>query len=607
MLGGTAGGGLGGLLGPSINNSSSANLGPNGQISLSGPNQANSQQASAVLQQLSPLVQALKSLGYNVPTVGATFGTKTGIQTGISGFDEVHYGSDAEAVAGTAQRLVDVLGKLNPGIKTFADLLGNVDKLTPTLKDTKATFDSLSGVFTTTQANYQTLSKALMSADVSVTDVTKRFDQLGAAIIGAQIGKAGESISAFLASGVKAVSDFASAYSTLSTMYQTAITEARAAHQAFTPITNDFSALAKQLQGPELQAALSGLTNSFKSLQPGQYAAALDQIGQVFNSIFAQASQFNVAGSDIWNTQDQAKANLRTAFNSQISDLILGFTNPAALAIKQEKAAGDARVADAKAIGANVTEVNKLNALSLQKVIDSTKTLTTASTAAAASVQDLAAAIAQLKGGSLSGLSPGKQAQAGYNTFEDLYSKASMKDAASYQQLGQQATSTIQDYQTAYGNAPITEAIREIVLAQLQKALAAGGPGFATGSVSCGHFCQGAEPARLCRWHDEHAAGADHRRRARAGAAVSARRARRHAARSQPKHDSRAVGSWTTSAARLWHCAGRRRAGRCARMTMRPRAMRICGASTPPRCTPRRRRRGGGFPRRYPARLGNSG
>ena len=168
---------------------------------------------------------------------------------------------------------------------------------------------------------------------------------------------------------------------------------------------------------------MSGLTNSFKSLQPGQYAAALDQIGQVFNSIFAQASQFNVAGSDIWNTQDQAKANLRTAFNSQISDLILGFTNPAALAIKQEKAAGDARVADAKAIGANVTEVNKLNALSLQKVINSTKTLTTASTAAAASVQDLAAAIAQLKGGSLSGLSPGKQSQAGYNTFEDLYTK----------------------------------------------------------------------------------------------------------------------------------------------------------------------------------------
>ena len=69
-----------------------------------------------------------------------------------------------------------------------------------------------------------------------------------------------------------------------------------------------------------------------------------------------------------------------------------------------------------------------------------------------------------------------------------------MKDAASYQQLAQQATSTIQDYQRAYGNAPKTEAIREIVLAQLQKALAAGGPGFATGSVSADIFAKGLNP-----------------------------------------------------------------------------------------------------------------
>jgi hypothetical protein len=159
---------------------------------------------------------------------------------------------------------------------------------------------------------------------------------------------------------------------------------------------------------------------------------------------------------------------LRSAFSDQITTALEALTDPVQAALNAELKAGQQRVADAQAIGADMAQVDAFNAANLQKV-------GAAALAAADNVADLSTqlqtlndAIKQLTSGTVSGLTPAQNVTAQQNQFQQLLAAVQSGDLTQLGALGTAGTGAVQASQAAYGNAPQTAQLRAQVLAGLQ-------------------------------------------------------------------------------------------------------------------------------------------
>jgi hypothetical protein len=124
-----------------------------------------------------------------------------------------------------------------------------------------------------------------------------------------------------------------------------------------------------------------------------------------------------------------------------------------------EKVAGKKRVDEAKAIGADLAQVDKLNADALTKIWkDATGTL-----------KDLSLS---LTSGALSGKSAVDQAKAANDNYLKELKLVQGGNLSEATNLATAGNTLVSDYQTLYGNSPTTTKLRTSVLAAVDKVLA---------------------------------------------------------------------------------------------------------------------------------------
>lgn len=111
--------------------------------------------------------------------------------------------------------------------------------------------------------------------------------------------------------------------------------------------------------------ALTELENPLKGA-----AQALKQVNDQFDALKEGAEAYGVDVARIEAARQQSLGRLRTEFDQGIQDAYLQLTNPAEAARLAEERAGQQRIEDAKALGADLNAVYQLNALLLQRTIE---------------------------------------------------------------------------------------------------------------------------------------------------------------------------------------------------------------------------------------------
>lgn len=114
-------------------------------------------------------------------------------------------------------------------------------------------------------------------------------------------------------------------------------------------------------------AQINALTDGLAPLS--DYQQKVKDISDVLTLAKTDLSALGASLVDVTNAANKAKAALATAFNTDIQAQLLGVVNSAASSYKQLAASEAQRVADAKAVGGNLSLVNQLNAAEMQKFI----------------------------------------------------------------------------------------------------------------------------------------------------------------------------------------------------------------------------------------------
>lgn len=95
----------------------------------------------------------------------------------------------------------------------------------------------------------------------------------------------------------------------------------------------------------------------------GASAEAFEQLNQIFADLIARAQAAGQATAPLVQAYDQARAGVVQAFDKSIADQFGELTNPTLNALRQLLDAQKARLDQARAIGANIIAVERLNAL----------------------------------------------------------------------------------------------------------------------------------------------------------------------------------------------------------------------------------------------------
>lgn len=203
-------------------------------------------------------------------------------------------------------------------------------------------------------------------------------------------------------------------------------------------------------------AALSGLPTDTGKI--GAYKTALDSLNSSFQDATTQANKFGLSLDPLTKGLATAKDRLLTDFATEFANADLALLDPVKAQVNSINTAAKAELKDAEAIGADITQVNKLTADQLKKVwTDATST-----------VQSL---LDSLKTGSLSGKSAAEQAKAANDNYKKELALVQGGNLSEAGNLATAGNTLISAYQSVYGNAPITAAARKTLIADLDKVM----------------------------------------------------------------------------------------------------------------------------------------
>lgn len=104
--------------------------------------------------------------------------------------------------------------------------------------------------------------------------------------------------------------------------------------------------------------------------QTGPFAQAKDQIKTIFDGITASAQKFGLSLDPVNAALDEANRRLTEDFNRSITDAINAIVDPVQAQIDAEKRLGDQRIKEAEAVGGDLAQVDRLNALEMKKITD---------------------------------------------------------------------------------------------------------------------------------------------------------------------------------------------------------------------------------------------
>jgi len=103
---------------------------------------------------------------------------------------------------------------------------------------------------------------------------------------------------------------------------------------------------------------------------------ALDALNQQFDRLSEAAAKLGFSVEAAENKREEALIKLTSDFNLSIRDQILAITDPVTLALESQERSAQERLDNAKTLGADLVEVERLNALERQTILEQSNTPT---------------------------------------------------------------------------------------------------------------------------------------------------------------------------------------------------------------------------------------
>ena len=179
-------------------------------------------------------------------------------------------------------------------------------------------------------------------------------------------------------------------------------------------------------------------------------AQAIKNLNEAFKPLIDSAKKLGLSITPINSELNKQLAQLTTDFNGSIADMILGITDPMALALKIEQDAAQERLDNARELNANITDVERLNALRRQQIIEQyADTSVQSLTAANQSIEQF---LTGIRSGSGSFLSPAATLANAESEFQRLLSLAQGGDAGARSNITGAASNLINASRESFGS-----------------------------------------------------------------------------------------------------------------------------------------------------------
>jgi hypothetical protein len=246
----------------------------------------------------------------------------------------------------------------------------------------------------------------------------------------------------------------------------------------------DSKALLADLEFAKLYDALTGTVEQVSAAEQ-----ALKDLEAQFAAAGRRATELGLGLEALDAGLSNAKEKLREGFEQSIADAILGLTDPQALALKQLEAAQKQRLEDAHTFGADLVEVERLNALERQKVIEQF------AVAATASIRQL---IDRITLGPLSALSPEQQLFQARGRYVEVARGAQGGEAKALAEFATVAESYLGAARGMFASGEAYARVFEEVLGLARQLGQI--PGFAAGGVAQGWAWVGENGPELARF-----------------------------------------------------------------------------------------------------------
>ncbi|GAB4373847.1 MAG: hypothetical protein Kow00114_36040 [Kiloniellaceae bacterium] len=146
-----------------------------------------------------------------------------------------------------------------------------------------------------------------------------------------------------------------------------------------------------------------------------QAEQALKALAEAFEDATERAERLGLSTDKLGDLYEQAQADLTEGFDQGIRRQILQLTDPLTAALEAQAEAAEQRLKEAKALGADLVEVERLNALERQRVLEQAG-------------GDLRRFFEEITFGSLSGVSPGAGVEAQRAAFEAAAASGNVAD-----------------------------------------------------------------------------------------------------------------------------------------------------------------------------------
>ena len=131
----------------------------------------------------------------------------------------------------------------------------------------------------------------------------------------------------------------------------------------------DFSDLEKGVQ--DLGIAATIINRDFEMAEPiSQAAVAVKAINDGFGEMITQANRLGISTSALVAEQQKQLQLLTSGFDTAISDAILAITDPLEFALQEQGRVAEERLQNARDLGANLAEVERLNALERERIME---------------------------------------------------------------------------------------------------------------------------------------------------------------------------------------------------------------------------------------------
>lgn len=201
----------------------------------------------------------------------------------------------------------------------------------------------------------------------------------------------------------------------------------------------------------DLGIAASIINKDYVQSEPLNAAAqAIKNLNDQFKPLIDNAQRLGLSIAPISSELSRQIGKLTTDFNAQIDDMILGITDPMAAALKQQEQVAQDRLVNARTLGADLVDVERLNALERQKIIEQYGDQSVSSLLQAN--QTIEQFLSNLRGGSGSFLSPAATLANAESEFQRLLGLAQGGDVAARSNITGAASNLINASRESFGS-----------------------------------------------------------------------------------------------------------------------------------------------------------